>query len=130
MPATPAWPPQSTPRLFVTPPLGPGAYTLEGAQAHYLAQVMRLKPGAPLALMHISFPQIEPERSQWIARHVAYGAPRGTDPAHLAAAREAIGTRLTVLSPEEDEAMLREAGFDGISLFFAGLSFRGWIAYA
>lgn len=90
----------------------------------------RLKPGAPLALMHISFPQIEPERSQWIARHVAYGAPRGTDPAHLAAAREAIGTRLTILSPEEDEQMLREAGFDGISLFFAGLSFRGWIAYA
>lgn len=50
MPATPAWPPQSTPRLFVTPPLGPGAYTLEGAQAHYLAQVMRLKPGAPVKL--------------------------------------------------------------------------------
>lgn len=90
----------------------------------------RLKPGAPLALMHISFPQIEPERSQWIARHVAYGAPRGMDPEHLAAAREAIGTRLTILSPEEDEQMLREAGFDGISLFFAGLSFRGWIAYA
>lgn len=90
----------------------------------------RLKPGAPLALMHISFPQAEPERSQWIARHVAYGAPRGTDPAHLAAAREAIGTRLTILSPEEDEAMLREAGFDGITLFFAGLSFRGWVAYA
>lgn len=90
----------------------------------------RLRPGAPLALMHISFPQTEPERSQWIARHVAYGAPRGTDPDHLAAVREAIGTRLTILSPEEDEQMLRDAGFDGISLFFAGLSFRGWIAYA
>lgn len=90
----------------------------------------RLKPGAPLALVHISFPQAEPERSQWIARHVAYGAPRGTDAAHLAAAREAIGTRLTILSPEEDEQMLRDAGFDGVRLFFAGLSFKGWIAYA
>ncbi len=90
----------------------------------------RLKPGAPLALMHISFAQTEPERSQWIARHVAYGAPSGTDPAHLEAAREAIGTRLTILSPEQDEQMLREADFGGISLFFAGLSFRGWIAYA
>lgn len=90
----------------------------------------RLKPGAPLALAHISFPQTEPERSQWIARHVAYGAPRGTDPAHLEAAREAIGTRLTILSPDDDEQMLRDAGFAGVSLFFAGLSFRGWIAYA
>jgi tRNA (cmo5U34)-methyltransferase len=90
----------------------------------------RLKPGAPLALVHISFPQAEPERSQWIARHVAYGAPRGADPAHLEAAREAIGTRLTILSSEEDAQMLREAGFDGVSLFFAGLSFKGWIAYA
>lgn len=89
----------------------------------------RLRPGAPLLLMHISFPQTEPERSQWIARHAAYGAPPGTDPAHLAAAREAIGTRLTVLSPDEDEAMLAEAGFENISLFFAGLSFRGWVSH-
>lgn len=90
----------------------------------------RLKPGAPLAVAHISFPQEEPERSQWIARHVAYGAPRGTQPDHLEAAREAIGTRLTILSPEQDEQMLRDAGFESISLFFAGLSFKGWIAYA
>ena len=90
----------------------------------------RLRPGAPLVLMHISFPQTEPERSQWISRHAAYGAPPGTDPAHLAAAREAIGRRLTILSPDEDEAMLAEAGFARIGLFFAGLSFRGWVGYA
>ena len=79
--------------------------------------------------MHISFPQAEPERSQWIARHAAYGAPPDTNPAHLAAAREAIGTRLTILSPDEDEAMLAKAGFERTSLFFAGLSFRGWVCY-
>lgn len=90
----------------------------------------RLRTGAPLLLMHISFSQNEPERSQWIARHAAYGAPPGTNPDHLAAAREAIGTRLTILSPAEDEAMLAEAGFERISLFFAGLSFRGWVCYA
>lgn len=95
-------------------------------RARILAGVrQRLRPGSPLLLMHISFPQTEPERSQWIARHAAYGAPPGTNPAHLAPAREAIGTRLTILSPEEDEAMLAEAGFERVSLFFAGLSFRG-----
>lgn len=90
----------------------------------------RLKPGAPLVLAHVSFPQTEPERSAFIARHVAFGAPDGTDPASLAPAREAIGTRLTILAPEEEEAMLREAGFGGVSLFYAGFSFRGWVAYA
>ncbi|HEY0919942.1 class I SAM-dependent methyltransferase [Devosia sp.] len=90
----------------------------------------RLKPGAPLVIMHISFPQQEPERSRWIARHAAWGAAPGTDPAALAGAREAIGTRLTILSPDEEEGMLRQAGFEGVSLFYAGLSFRGWVAQA
>ena len=46
MPATPAWPPRSAPRLFVTGPLVLGAeITLEGSQAHYLAKVMRVAPG-------------------------------------------------------------------------------------
>lgn len=100
-------------------------------RAHILAGIrQRLRPGAPLVLMHISFPQSEPERSQWIARHAAYGAPHGTDPTHLAAAREAIGTRLTILAPEDEEAILDQAGFENISLFFAGLSFKGWVCYA
>ena len=90
----------------------------------------RLKPGAPLVLAHVSFPQTEPERSTWIARHVAYGSADGSDPAQLEAAHQAIGTRLSILAPEDEEAMLREAGFADVSLFYAGLSFRGWVAYA
>src|SRR3546814_3045424 len=51
MPATPAWPPASTPRLFVDQPLGADtAPTVEGAAAHYLLHVMRAKPGDPLLL--------------------------------------------------------------------------------
>lgn len=90
----------------------------------------RLKPGAPLIVAHISFPQTEPERSHWIARHVAYSAADGADPAHLESARQAIGTRLSILAPEEEEAIMRSAGFSDVSLFYAGLSFRGWVAYA
>lgn len=101
------------------------------ARLRTLEQVrQRLKPGAPFVLAHISFPQTEPERSMWIARHVAYGAREGTDPDQLESARQAIGTRLTILAPEEEEAMLRDAGFSGVSLFYAGFSFKGWVAYA
>ena len=90
----------------------------------------RLKPGAPFILAHISFPQTEPERSTWIARHVAYGQADDVEPAISAQAREAIGTRLTILAPEEEEAMLRDAGFANITPFYAAFSFRGWLAYA
>ncbi|WP_315762731.1 16S rRNA (uracil(1498)-N(3))-methyltransferase [Sphingomonas sp. Y38-1Y] len=49
--ATPAWPPDSTPRLFVETPLSEGAVlTIDGGQAHYLSGVMRLKPGEPVRL--------------------------------------------------------------------------------
>jgi 16S rRNA (uracil1498-N3)-methyltransferase len=46
MPATPAWPPRSAPRLFLATPLAKGeAVTLEGNQALYLAKVMRVGEG-------------------------------------------------------------------------------------
>ena len=49
MPATPAWPPKSLPRLFVRTPLSEGATVeLDGAQANYLGNVLRLGSGAEL----------------------------------------------------------------------------------
>ena len=51
MPATPAWPPRSLPRLYVAPPLGEGVVvTLDGSQANYLGNVLRLKEGADVLL--------------------------------------------------------------------------------
>lgn len=90
----------------------------------------RLRPNAPFVLAHISFPQTEPARSTWINRHVAYGAPDGADAARLENARNAMRERLCILAPEEEEAMLREAGFSDITQFYAAFSFKGWVAYA
>jgi 16S rRNA (uracil1498-N3)-methyltransferase len=51
MPATPAWPPHSTPRLFVESALADGVDVhVTGPQAHYLLQVMRLKTNSPVKL--------------------------------------------------------------------------------
>ncbi|MGK6322675.1 16S rRNA (uracil(1498)-N(3))-methyltransferase [Sphingomonas sp. DT-51] len=50
MVATPAWPPRSTPRLFVETPLARGPLALTGPPAHYLIAVMRLRPGDPVRL--------------------------------------------------------------------------------
>ncbi len=51
MPATPAWPPRSTPRLFVETPLSKGvAVSVDGNAAHYLISVMRIRDGDPVLL--------------------------------------------------------------------------------
>ena len=50
MVATPAWPPRSTPRLFIDAPLAPGPLGVDGAAAHYLGGVMRLGLGDPVLL--------------------------------------------------------------------------------
>lgn len=51
MPATPAWPPASTPRLFIDQPLAKSAApVIDGPAAHYLLNVMRLKLGDPILL--------------------------------------------------------------------------------
>lgn len=72
MTATPAWPPASTPRLFVDRPLAEGAIlTLDGAPANYLANVMRLGPGAPVRLF-------DDRTGEWLAEVCEAGKRRVT----------------------------------------------------
>ncbi len=51
MPATPAYPPLSAPRLYVDVELSEGTeIRLDGSHAHYLLKVMRIKDGQPVKL--------------------------------------------------------------------------------
>lgn len=51
MPAKPAWPPRSAPRLFVSDELAAGRiFAIEGQQAHYLSKVMRVRDGDAVIL--------------------------------------------------------------------------------
>ena len=53
MPATPAWPPRSAPRLFVPIDLGAGVQVaIDGNAAHYLISVMRVKDGDAVLLFN------------------------------------------------------------------------------
>ena len=72
MPATPAWPPKSLPRLFVRTPLAEGAIVaLDGGQANYLGNVMRLGPGAELLVF-------DGQSGEWLARIAEAGKRRMT----------------------------------------------------
>ena len=53
MPATPAWPPRSAPRLYVGADLAVGVQLpIDGNAAHYLLSVMRLKDGDAVLLFN------------------------------------------------------------------------------
>lgn len=62
MPATPAWPPKSAPRLFVADELrADAAVLIEGNPAHYLVRVMRAAPGDVVILC-------DDLTGEWVAR--------------------------------------------------------------
>ncbi|MCA9650969.1 MAG: class I SAM-dependent methyltransferase [Myxococcales bacterium] len=90
----------------------------------------RLAPGAPFVVVHLSLPQGTSERERWLSRYAAFAVASGVEPDKAAAAREGIADRLPIVSPEVDEAILRDAGFDGVELFYAGFAFRGWVGHA
>jgi 16S rRNA (uracil1498-N3)-methyltransferase len=62
MPATPAWPPASLPRLFVDQGLSAGSeLRLEGPPANYLGAVLRLRVGAQVKLF-------DDRSGEWLAQ--------------------------------------------------------------
>src|SRR5690349_15834521 len=72
MPATPAWPPNSLPRLFVRQPLAEGASVeLDAGQANYLGNVMRLGIGSELLVF-------DGGSGEWLARIAEAGKKRMT----------------------------------------------------
>lgn len=101
MPATPAWPPKSAPRLFVEPVLAVGAQlSIDGPQAHYLARVMRIGPGDAVILC-------DNVTGEWAARVIEAGK------------RDVLLSVETRLRPREDvpdftlcAALLKKDRFD------------------
>lgn len=90
----------------------------------------RLKPGAPFVVAHSSFPQTPEQRPRWLSRYSAFAVASGIEPAMAENARASVAASLEVLSPDEDEDVLRQAGFVDVTPFYAAFTWRGWVAYA
>ena len=72
MPATPAWPPKSLPRLYVRDDLGAGAaIDLDLGQANYLGNVMRRNVGDEVLVF-------DGQSGEWLARITEAGKKRMT----------------------------------------------------
>ncbi|MCX7319367.1 MAG: class I SAM-dependent methyltransferase [Hyphomicrobiales bacterium] len=89
----------------------------------------RLKPGAPFVVAHHSYSKSENGR-RWLSRFADFAVLNGVDAEKAAAMPAALFEHLPALSPEEDQALLQEAGFNDVALFYAALTFRGWVALA
>lgn len=102
----------------------------EEARRRTVAEVhRRLRSGAPVVVAHHSFPQHDGEKAKWLARYAAFAAASGAPASNAENAIAAMGERLPILTPEQDEAILRDAGFVNVALFYAGFTFRGWVGY-
>ncbi|VVM43850.1 Carboxy-S-adenosyl-L-methionine synthase [Pseudomonas fluorescens] len=96
---------------------------------HTLKQLLlRLKPGARLVVAHHSFPQTRAEKNRWLKRYAAFAVASGIRPADAEQAITAMDSRLALLPPEQDEALLSQAGFSDVELFYAAFTFKGWVA--
>lgn len=94
MPATPAWPPKSLPRLFVAEGLAEGAVlTLDGPAANYLGAVLRLGPGDGVKLF-------DDRTGEWLAEVSETGKRKVTlAVARKLRAREAVPDLWLLFAP-------------------------------
>ena len=122
--AQPGW------QLLGVDPAAP-MLALAEQRLHTLRELRRrLQPGAPLVVAHHSVPQEPAGKLRWLQRYAAFAEASGVARADAQRAVDAIAERLPLLSPEQEVTLLQDAGFDGVELFYAGFSFRGWVAYA
>ncbi len=90
----------------------------------------RLKLGSAFVMAHLCVPQGAGERARWLSRYADFAVSSGMEPANAQQARSAVDAHLNILTPEQDEALLWEAGFSRIEAFYVGFAFRGWVALA
>lgn len=90
----------------------------------------RLKPGSPLVLVDQCFDRNTPDYSRRLDRYAAYALRSGVDDEVVARARAGIAALNSVATAQRNEELLAEAGFVGTELFYLGMAWRGWLAYA
>jgi tRNA (cmo5U34)-methyltransferase len=94
---------------------------------HMLTEIRRrLKPGSGLVVAHHT--AIGDQPVVWLERSVRFAEQTDAPAQSAAGSAKIMAERLSLLSPVEEEALLLEAGFARPALFYAALSFRGWVA--
>ena len=103
----------------------------DGSKLSTLAEVRRrLKPGAPFVLVDQCIDLSAPDAARRLDRYGQYALRSGVAADIVTNARAAIGRSTTMVPDWRNKELLEQAGFGDIELFYAGMAWRGWIAYA
>lgn len=89
----------------------------------------RLRPGSLLLTFHHSVPH-GPTRLTWLERWARYASGGEGEPTQIASRAATMADHLPILTPEEDETVLAQAGYRDVGTFYSALTMRGWVAYA
>jgi tRNA (cmo5U34)-methyltransferase len=90
----------------------------------------RLKPGGAFAVVDNCFDRSLPDFARKLARFIEHARNRGVPEDVLARVATDVETKTESVSEQRELALLEQAGFRDIELYFAGLSWRGFIARA
>ena len=90
----------------------------------------RLKPGGRFVLVDLCLDKAAANYLEGVDRYTRFALDSGAPPDDVAGTRQRVIDVLHTVAPARNEALLAEAGFGGIALFYAGLAWRGWSAVA
>jgi len=90
----------------------------------------RLKAGGRFVLVDLALDKSAADYATGFERYRRFALESGADPQDVEKTCERLITVLHTVSPERNAALLAEAGFSDIDLFYAGHAWRGWSASA
>jgi tRNA (cmo5U34)-methyltransferase len=103
----------------------------DGEKLEALRQMhRRLKPGGAFAVVDNCFDRTRPDFARKLGRFIEHARRSGVLEDVLTRVATDVETKTESVSAEREIALLAEVGFQDIELYFAGLSWRGWIARA
>jgi tRNA (cmo5U34)-methyltransferase len=90
----------------------------------------RLKPGGRFVVADLCLDKQADDYEMRLGRYGRFAVDSGADAQDVAETQQRVSNVLHSVPPTREEALLAEAGFLYIDLFYAGLSWRGWSALA
>lgn len=102
-----------------------------GGKLATLAEIRRrLKPNAPFILVDQCIDRSAPDVERRLARYANFALRSGVDANTVASAKAAIGALESMAPDWRNEELLLDAGFRDAEVFYVGMAWRGWVAYA
>ena len=90
----------------------------------------RLQPGAPFVLVDRCDDREGTNFRRNVDRYAGCARASGVDSETVAGAYESQKANAGLVPAERNEALLSDAGFTDVEVFYVGMAWRGWVAYA